>query len=191
MVFLIILIITLALGIFGRYLFKRWFNHLTIYSVIWGGMLFLYEMKLLSYYELEFKTWIAVILSTLTYLLGILLYTTAHNVFEREKEPDDSKNRLKDEKGVLFNLVKDDGKVLKYSIIIMGIIGLGAALQHWYVLFKMFGSLPGIILNANIIYRMRVNCELKGVVPYLHVFAYSAVFLSALYTAYKNKITFT
>ncbi len=190
MVFFIILIITVTLSILGRFLLKRWFNHLTIYSVIWGGMIFLYEMKLLSYYELGTETWIVIILSTLTYILGILLYTVAHNTFGREKELIYLKNHLKNEKGVLFNLVKDDGKILKYSIIIMGIIGLGAALQHWYVLFKMFGSLAGIIINANIIYRMRVNGELKGVIPYLHVFAYSAVFLSAIYSAHKNKITF-
>ena len=40
-------------SLLGKFLFKNWFNHLTLYCIILGGSIFLYELKLLPYVEVN------------------------------------------------------------------------------------------------------------------------------------------
>ena len=80
--------------------------------------------------------------------------------------------------------------MLKYAIYFFGFVGLYAAFHHWMELIAKFGSITKVLLNANIIYSMRVSGEFGGSLPYLYTVAYVGVFLSAIYTAHKEKLTF-
>jgi oligosaccharide repeat unit polymerase len=93
-------------------------------------------------------------------------------------------------KNIKLQLFSDDGKALRLLIIICGVIGLISAIQHWMVLIDKFGSISAVLIKANLIYRMRVNGEISGTIPYLFSVAYSGVFLSGMYIAYKNKLDF-
>jgi oligosaccharide repeat unit polymerase len=90
---------------------------------------------------------------------------------------------------IVFNIFDDEGKVIKYFIIIFSIIGILAAIQHWIILIKEFGSIPMVLIKSATVYRMRVDGEIKGVIPYVFTFTFIAIFLSALYAGYKNKFS--
>jgi len=56
-------------------------------------------------------------------------------------------------------------------------------------LIHMFGSIPSVIVNAAVVYRLNVNREIEFI-PFLPSFVYVGVFLSGIYSAYKGKFTF-
>lgn len=169
--------------ILGKYLFKCWFNHLSIYSLIMGGLTFFYELKFLPYPKIVPLAWFYIISSFLSYLFGILTIYSARDLNNnKEIFNSDSLNSLK--------IFWDDGKTLKYAIIFFSLIGLFVALHRWSVLINKFGSISSVFLNAGIVYRMNVNQEIKEFIPFLPSFVYVGVFLSGIYSAYKGKFSF-
>lgn len=172
---------TLAI-LLGKFLFKKWFNHLSLYTLIWMVMIILYEMKLLPFLDLSVKTWLIVVGAFISFLLGILTIFSARSIFPRQE---DSKNNYT--RPALF---LDGGKKIRFLLLVFSVIGLYASLQHWSVLLNQYGSLANIFLHANEIYTGRIsNEEVKGVIPYIWLFAYFAVFLGGLYSAYKGRVT--
>lgn len=178
------ILLTLAFGItfvlLGKFMFKKWFNHLSIYSFIWMMMIVLYEVRLIPFGDLRFETWSVIVIAFLAYFLGILTLYLAKNI-----QPQEDNLR----KNISPMILSDEGKTIKYAIVILSIIGFFSAIQHWTVLIKEFGSVIGVLLNATTYYRMRVAGEIKGVIPYIFIASYIAIFLSGIYTAYKKKLT--
>ncbi len=183
MIFLILIIFALPGILLGKYIFKRYFNPLTVYTAIWYGMINLYYLKLIRYDDLRMETWLFIAGAYLSMLLGSVTYFMSKNFL-------DAKLNIKTHKLEKVQIFSDDGIVIKYAIIVFSIIGFISAFQHWFVLINKYGSLLGVLLKAPEIYRLRVEGKIKGVIPYIHTFSYVAVFLSAIYTAYKNKFTF-
>ncbi|MGD1006598.1 MAG: O-antigen polymerase [Ignavibacteriaceae bacterium] len=180
---LLIAVISILGIILGKLLFTKWINHLTIYCFLMGGLIFLYELKLLPYTDIIPLAWFFIIASFLSFLLGILTVTSARNLYP--------KNQINSKKLITsMPIFTDDGKALKYSIIFFSFVGLFVALQRWLVLIHIFGSIPAVMLNASIVYRLNVNREIKDFLPILPTFVYVAVFLSGIYTAYKGKFSF-
>lgn len=182
MIFFWILIIGIPSLFLGKYIFRKWFNPLTLYAAIWTGMTFLYELKLLNFDQLATQTYLIILAGFTFFLLGILTIYTAryasgksNNVFEFDN--------------VFIPLFQDDGKLVKLIILITSVIGFFSAIQHWYVLINEYGSIISAILQAGKIYRQSIEGETKGVIPYIFIFSYVGVFFSGLYTAFKNKIT--
>jgi oligosaccharide repeat unit polymerase len=170
-----IIVVTLLLFFGSRFLFGKWVNPLSIYVIPWGVMLTLYEVNFLRYYELSTETWLVIISALFSFIAGILLIKTTFTARENEKKKTLS--------------IVDYTTIFKYLVIVFGIIGLVDALQHWSVLFRMYGSLPGIFLNANEIYRLRIEQKIPGLIPYLVAFSYAAIFFAAIYSACKGRIT--
>jgi oligosaccharide repeat unit polymerase len=164
----------------SRLIFKQWFNHLAIYTFVWGGMLFLYELKLLDYYDIKPEAWFVIIIAYLIFFIGsltpLLLFRTGNTT-----------NRLSNSFSALF---ADGGKSFALILYILGFISLAGALWNWYVLFQIYGSLVKILLSANEIYRMRVDSEIPGLLPYMGGFGYAGLIMAGIYTVYKGKITF-
>lgn len=176
-------IIGLVFGYLGKVLFKKWFNHLSIYVYSWMLFLLLYEIKLIKYIPLSENTWVIIGLTFFSYLMGIATVFVARNNFNLENNP--FRNvRIFDEK-----LLDNKGHYLKLIIIFFIVIAFISAVQHWMILIDKFGSVANVLIKANLIYRQRVSGELTGTLPYLHSSGYIAVFLSGIYSAYKNKIT--
>ena len=182
MIFLILTFIFVPSILLGKYIFKQWYNHLTLYVLIWYVMISLYELKLLNYIDLNYRAWIAIGGAFLSFLFGsITIYFARSAIYKNKLNFQYQKNEK-----LIFS---DGGKVVKIFIIISSIIGLFAALQNWYVLFKIYGSLSGIFLHGTEIYRLRVSGELHGIIPYISSFSFVGIFLSGLYSGYKNRIT--
>ena len=182
---LLVSIISILGVILGKLIFEKWFNHLTLYCVIFGFTVFLYELKLLPYPEIIPLAWIIIAASFLSFLLGILTIVSARNVFKISNNSiDNLDNALK--------IFYDDGKTLKYVIIFLSLISLLSGIQYWMALISKFGSIPSILLHSYMVYRLNVNGELdlKGLTPYIFLAGYIAVFFAGIYTAYKGKFTF-
>jgi oligosaccharide repeat unit polymerase len=179
---LLIAFIIILGSLLGRLLFKYWFNHLTIYCLIFGGSLFLFELKLLPYTDLIPFAWFVIIAAFLSFLMGILTIISARNL-TRE-------NATYLEKSVInLKIFADDGTILKYAIIIFSILSMYSAIELWMIFIKQFGSIPAVLLNGEVIYRMNVNGKITGNTPYIHLLGFVAIFLSGIYTAYKKKFS--
>jgi oligosaccharide repeat unit polymerase len=185
MIFVIVPTIAFLSFLLGRYIFKRWFNHISLFAFIWMGMIMLYELRLLPYKEIVSETWLFIASTFISFILGTLTYVTLKRLFPSQNPKSEEGNRE-------FNKIfADDAKVVRYSLFLFSFISIAGAVQHWMVLIDMFGSIPKVFLNALTIYRM--NTEeggIKGQVPFVSNFGYVAVFWGAVYTAYKGKFTF-
>jgi len=181
MIFLIVFSFGLLGILLGKYIFKKWFNHLSIYCFIWSCLIIFYNLRLLPYVEIIPLAWIFIFLSFLSFLLGILTSISMRNL--------NSNQQIERNTDVSLDIFKDGGKIVKYSIILFSFICLLAAIQNWMVLIKMYGSIPGVILNLTNIYNKTIHGEIKGIIPYISFLGYVAVFFSGLYTAYNKKFT--
>ncbi|MGE5432801.1 MAG: O-antigen polymerase [Syntrophomonadaceae bacterium] len=169
--------------ILSKYLFGKWFNHLALYTAVWYFVITLYEVRLMNYVEIKSTAWLVIAGSFVSFFLGsVTVYFARNSLRPASGTVPDSNRHLK--------LFSDGGKFVRNVIIVCFVIGLFAAIQHWMVLIKMFGSIGAVLVKTNLVYRMRVDGELEGVIPYVWVVAYVGVFFSGIYTAFKNKMTF-
>jgi len=165
-------------------IFGKWFNHLNIYAIIWTVVIFLYEIKLMNYTGISLFTWEVILYAYITFVLGVFTVFVARTNFGKTNKYFQVKSGLP----ALFFL---DGKILKTIILLFAFLGLVNAIQHWYILIEKFGNIQTVLVKANLVYRLRTDGEIKGVIPYLYISSYVAVVLAGIYTAFKNKITFT
>jgi oligosaccharide repeat unit polymerase len=180
---LIITIISLPSILLGKWIFKKWINHLTLYSLIMGALTFFYELKLLPYPDVIPLAWFFIFSSFLSFLLGVLTIISARRL-NVAHQTDNGKSIDK------LSIFQDGGKALRYSILFFSFIGLFVAIQRWVVLINMFGSIPAVMVNAAIVHKLNVNREIKEFLPILPHFVYVAVFLVGIYSAYKKKFSF-
>ena len=179
---LLIAVISILGVILGKVIFEKWINHLTIYSIIMGGLIFLYQLKLLPYVDIIPLAWFYIIASSLSFLFGILTITSARRLSFQGKV-------FTEKSDIFLPIFADDGKAVKYSIIFFTAIGFFVAIQRWIVVIHMFGSIPAVFLNAAVVYRMNVNSEFKDFIPILPNFIYVGIFLVGIYSAYKKKFS--
>ncbi len=183
MISLVITVVSILGIILGKYLFKKWFNHLSLYCFIWGGLILSYQLKLLPYSDIVPLTWFYIFSAFLSFLLGILTLFTARNLYLIKDSYSDTPNSF-------MKVFVDDGTTVKYALLIFSLIGLYAALQHWSILIDKFGSIPAVFLNANTLYVLNSQGGIKGQVPFISNFGYVAIFFAAIFTAYKGRFTF-
>ncbi len=175
-----IIIFTFSL-ILGKTLFGKWFNHLSLYVGVWAPMILLYEMKLIRYNVLTPSTLTIIFLSYFCFLLGILTYVAA-------KEKVTFKNNTINSNNIDWLLI-NNGKNLRLIAWVTSLIALAAVIQNWMVLIKMFGDVTTVLINASVVYRLRIERKIEGQIPYLFLFGYVSVFFAAMYTALKNKFS--
>ncbi len=181
---LLLITVIIFLGIIlGKYLFKHWLNHLTLYCIVFGGSLFLYELKLLPYIDLTSYAWFLILSSFLAFLIGILTIVSARNLYKDNPISIEKSN-------ISLKIFADNGTTLKFTILIFGIISMYSAIELWMIFIRQFGSIPAVLLNGEVIYRMNVGGKIKDNTPYLHLLGFVALYLSGMYTAYKKRFTF-
>ena len=183
MITLLSVIITIISVAIGKYVFKKIFNPIFLYTSSWLFTLALYELNWINYPPVSERTWIIAFVVYLAFLFGVLTLYLSRSLFDRTNLSPSNKN----EKPLL--LLSDGGKKLKWIINITAIIGLLTALQHWYALINEFGGIAGVFLKGESIYRMRVEGEHLNKIPYLTSLSFIGIYLSAYYSAYKNKIS--
>ena len=157
-----------AIGL-GYLLFKRLYNHITLYSFIWGVELLVFHSDLIKYRDLSGNTllliygsWILLILAS-----GITKYIMPNE------------NEVK--KGPEYDI-----GVVRNVLLVMIVLGGIGTFQHWLVILGKFGSFKEVIINGIKIYQMRVDGELTEMVPYLTGFNTSGSFFGVYYAA-KSK----
>ncbi len=181
MISLISFIVTFASIILSKMIFKKWFNPLSLYAIIWGTMVFAYGFRLMPLIDISIEAWFAIVLSYVAFIFGVVIIYLARDIYHT----DTSKPSIKEGDFCLFY---NDGKLLKTIIWIFALLGFFAALQHWYVLLVRYGSFSEIFIHSLRVYHERVDGVSYGEIPYLWLLSYIAIFLSGIYTAYKGKI---
>jgi len=182
MISIISFFVTIFSIFFSKIIYKKWLNPLSLYAIIWGGMVFFYGFRLLPLIDLTTQTWIVIILSYLSFLLGGVLVYTARDYFNNSNE------LYKWKKDEIF-IFANDGKYLNLIILVLSIIGLIAAIQHWLHLLSEYGSLAEVFVHAQRVYRYRIDDINQGAIPFVWLLSYVAIFLSGIYTAYKKRLT--
>lgn len=179
MISLLSIIITTLTIIVSKIIYKKLLNPLSLYSIIWGIMIFLYGFRLLPLIDLTTNAWFVIILSYLSFLLGTLVIYTAKNLYS-------STNKFYNwENNDLF-IFYNEGKYLNKIILIFSFVGLFASIQHWIFLLNEYGSFAEIFIHAQRVYRYRIDNIDQGAIPFVWLLSYVAVFLSGIYTAYKK-----
>ena len=181
MIFLLLIFSASLAILLSRRAFHKWINHVSIYTTSWFFMLFLYELKLMNYIELSSITWAAICGAFLSFLSGSLIVVYARKIHTKAN----NSIPLSHQEILIF---KDGGTIVKYTILFVSVIGIFAAVELWMLLINKYGSIPAIFLNANEIYRLRVEGKIE-VIPYVSSISYTGIFLSGIYVAYKRKIT--
>ena len=166
----------------SKYLFDKWFNHLSMYTIGWFLFLFLYELKLMQYIPLSTESYLIILITHLGVISGAITLISARSVYNKGKS-DYSKV------GSSHYIICNNQKALKILILITAVIGFYGAYQHWMGLIQKFGSLTSVIMRANLVYRMRVAGELEGIIPYLSIFPFAGIVLGGIYTAIKSRIS--
>lgn len=184
MISAIAVIIFLISLVIGRLLFSRLFNHISLYSFVWFIIVFLFDQRLIRYNPISISTWLIILLAYLSFLLGVLSAYTAVKINNEKKI-----FLINNEDYFNSCWFRDDAKLLMKLVIVLGFIGILVAVQNWYVLLKKFGNVQTVLLNASLVYKMRVQRTIEGQIPYLFTLSYVAVFFAAVYSAFKNKIT--
>ncbi len=165
----------------GRIIFGYWLNHLFIYAISWGTFAILYEIRLIRFTPISTQTWIIVLSTFLLFILGILTIYIGRDIYSRNDSDRFAKKT--------FDITRDNGKLLKLAVIFFSLLGLLGSIQHWFALIKEFGSIPAVLTSAGDVYQMKVKGEDFGQLPYLFTLSYVGIFLSAIYSAFKNKIS--
>lgn len=181
---LLLLIFLITFFFVGKYIFKRSFNPITLYLLSWAFIIYMYNLKFLGYSRVTDFTWGIILIAFFSFLFGVIIVYLGRSVYNNNSETINSSHKK------LGNWSLEKELKLKKIIVVTAIIGLIVSLQHWYVLIKEFGSIQMVFLNAGNIYAMRVGGEHLGKIPYLNLLSYVSVFLSALYSAYRNKFTY-
>lgn len=178
MIILIAFFIALASILLGKHLFGRIFNHISLYLLAWTPIIILFQLKLIRYQDITTEVWMLILLAYLSFLLGTLTVYFG-------KKLNFSGNV--DSSIIIWS--NDNSKNIRNLILIFGIIGLLVIIQNWVVLLNKFGSVKSVLLNASLVYRMRIERTIEGQIPYFFTFSYVSLFFAAVYSAIKNKIS--
>ena len=180
MVSVITIILSVATILLGRTLFGKWFNHLTLYIAAWAPIILLFQLRLIRYQDINSFVWYLILSAFLSFVLGTLtLYTSRRLKLSQTIVNDNAQDVW----------MRNDQRLLKIFILFFGIIGLLVVIQNWMVLLKEFGTIQGVLLNASLVYRMRIERSIEGQIPYLFTFSYVSMFFAAVYSASRNKIS--
>ena len=179
---LIINFIAILSILLSKYLFKKWFNHLFLYTISWDIFLTLYQLKFINYNNISNEAFIIFFIVHMSVIAGALTVFLARKV-----TPFNSSNVNNTEISSIF--FDNDFRIIRMIIILVSFAGLFSAYQNWSYLLEKFGSFTAIMIRAHTIYRLRIAGELNGGTPYLSILPYIGVIFSGIYTAIKNKIT--
>jgi len=163
----------------GRFFFGRWFNHLTLYSMIWGTGLALFELRLMDYFPLPGEVWLIIAYSWIAFVVGSITLVLA-KAAAGSAEPLQAANDA--------NYVFQEQKILLISILVLSSVAMGGVIQHWLILINRFGGIVGVLLNGARIYHLTVGGEIAGRIAYIDSFGLTAICLAGMYCAKIGRV---
>ncbi len=168
--------------IFGKLTFDKWFNHISLYAGIWSLSIFLFELRLINYYQIEVETWLIILYAGVTFIVG----ASTCSIME-------CSTLVKSIKLVTgfktSNLPLEELKFLKKVLWVLNVITLLAALHTWILVIRLFGNVQNVFLFGNFLYSYRVSEGIPGSIPYVSSLSLTGVLLAGVYTAKIKKIT--
>lgn len=176
MLILFLVLITLLAVLAGRAVLDRWFNHLSIYSAIWGSILILVESDLIRYNPISGLAWFYIFSSWLCLFLGSL---TVLGIWGRASRASSAE--------IEFPVLR-----LKRILWLFSVVGAIGILAQGLAISRTFGSLIEVIFTqANQLYHARVDYPSLGLsgLSYVGAFAPGACTLAGLYTAKVGKLS--
>ena len=182
-------ILVLAVGstlvLFSRRLLGRWFNHLSLYSVVWSMSLAAHEVGLVSYYPIDAITWGVIAGAALSFFLGsmavILVERRRVNRGGRVVHASTVKAKVSN------SLEAFPGQRREWwAILGLSFIGLLGVAQGMLILTGFWGGLDRVLRFATDVYLTRVANPIEGQVPYLSVAAVAACSLAGLYASQRG-----
>lgn len=178
----LILLACVFLIFLGKSVFGKWFNHVSLYSTVWGGTLMLFELRLINYYPLESETLIIILTTWIFFLLGSMTVVVARAALK-------SKDQVLDDE-IEPKMKENELKQLRTILLWLNVITFFAGIYDLYLVSKIFGSLSNAFLLGNLLYSYQVSEGLPGSIPLLSSLSFTAAMLAGSYTARKGKITF-
>ncbi len=166
--------------IVGRFLFGRWYNHVSLYALVWGAGLALYELRLINYAPLKSEVWLMILYAWIAFALGSVVYILARSA---ARVPN-----IERVTAISAHSRFMESRLLAIFTFILSIVALATTLQHWSVLIDQFGSVTDVLMNGYKVYRMRVADQLPGMIPYFDSFSLTASFFGGLYSSRVGKI---
>jgi oligosaccharide repeat unit polymerase len=185
MMFFVILLVSFGFVLFGKHLFQGWYNHISIYSGIWGFSLAALQLDLIAYYPLSAEAWILIIAAWCAFFLGSVTVPAAR--FARlPGEPWEGKRTGEE----ITGLRGDEQRLLRTILWVLSGVSLLVVLQHWYIVVQKFGSIANVLVWGNIVYSFRVEEGIPGAIPYFDSLALTGTLLAGVYTAKSGRIRF-
>lgn len=163
MIYMYILINILYI-LFSIKFYKAKINPISIYSIMWTVVTFLYELKLVRYYDLTLMTWLIIIVFQLAYNLGC--------IFGKVKDSNEDNNGQ-------FDSNSNDEKDLKRTIIILSLLTSISTVSNFLIAVKTYGL--NLLMHTNQLYAARLSGDIENGIPYLGAFVYPALIYSGVY----------
>lgn len=164
-------ILSVLFIMFSFFIFKKKINPVSIYSVVWLSIVVLYEMKLIQYEEISFKTWSVIFLFHIVFFLGNFIGV----MIVREK--------VKRKANICIAKKCDLEKARKiYQVIVVTtIISAVAILPNIISIIKIYG-IGNLIESISIIYNERVSSTSSATyIGYFGPFIFIALIYMSLY----------
>lgn len=180
MTLILVPILSLITIVCSKFFLQKWFNHVALYAAIWGTVVSLYELKLMNYIEISGFTWGLISYCFFAFILGVTVVIAARNNF----------TQVQTKSVTLLITEAENLRILRNVTCFFAVLGIISVLQHWYILIGKFGNIQMVLIQANLVYKLRTEGEISGVLPYLYITSYVAVVLSSVYSAIKKKVTF-
>jgi hypothetical protein len=171
----VFLTFNLLLYLVSILVYKKRFNPVSIYSLIWVIMLVTYELKLIKYYDLSTITWIVIFSFQIAYSLGCYLGGIP---FRFMKCQDFKKFHSSSNKNL--DIISVKMAKLKNIILILSIISALAIIPNFINLIKTYGT-NVLALTAKIYHDRLAGSQGFEMIPYLGALSHLAVILSGIY----------
>lgn len=176
-----IVVFGLCMIIIGRIMLGGWFNHLTLYSLIWTFTLFLNSLRLIKYKPIIIEAWILIFTAWISLYLGTAVVVLCKKIYSMPEENNHKKNEA-ELCGSAYYI-----RMLGVTIAIFCLLGFIGIITLYYDLIKIFKNIFIALGYAGILYQLRVE-GIVGGMPYLSSFLYSASWLAGVYTAIRRRI---
>lgn len=176
MLIIFLSLVTIAAILLGRAMLGRWFNHLSIYSAIWGSVLLLVESRLIYYNAISGMAWLYIGSAWACLYLGSATVLLLHTATRQRSVSDYSE------------LVPR----LRNVIVFFSLIAVVGVITQIQAVVREFGSLwLGVFAQGNALYHARVDNPELGLAgtSYVGTFAPGACTLAGIYTARVGRIT--
>ncbi len=181
MMVFIILLLSVILTLISKWMFGKWFNHVSLYSTVWCVTLILFEVRFINYYPMDNATWMIILSSWVFFFIGSATVVAGRSVIENKQFCFEQNTE---------SIRSLDGlKRLKTVLWFLNIITFAAAIHNFFLVSKLFGSLSNAFVMGNLLYSHRVSEGLPGSIPYVGSFVFTAAVLAGNYTAKLEKIT--